>query len=138
MYEVIIVLSVDDEIEHWLEVSFTDSDEVKVDHVPGLEHDWNVFWVKPHLILFGHVEGLDSSFDELSLVLYDNLVLVLVGDLGPVLLDGTELVGVADTGDLASEGDDLSELVVLLVEDNPLIVVDVDVESLVWVGTGHM
>ena len=144
--EVIIVLSVDHEVEHWLEITLADSDEVEVESMEGLEGDWHMFWVKPLLVFFGHVDGLQHSLDKGSLVMYDNLVLVLVGDLSPVLLDSSELTGVSDSSDLSSESDNLwdlvhgvvlhlSELVVLLVEDNPLISVNVDGESGVWLLT---
>lgn len=144
--ELLGVLSVDHEVEHWFEVSVAHGGEVEEKCVPGIVHDWTRFWVKH--VLIGDVEGLNSSLNELSLVVHDNLVLILLDDLTPVCKDGTELVGVSQGSDLFSESDNLwelvhggklhlSEFVVLMVEDSPLIIVDVDVESLVWLLTRH-
>merc|ERR1719313_291184 len=117
-------------------------------HMEGLEGDWHMLWVNPLFVFFGHVHGLHHSLDECSLVVYNNLVLVLLGDLSPVILDIFELIGFSDSSNLLSESDNLwdlvhgvvlhlSELVVLLVEDNPLISVNVDVESGVWLLTSQ-
>jgi len=147
--EVIIVLSVDHPVEHWIHVSMANSHEVDIDGMPGIEHDWGDSWVHPLLVLLGHVEGLDGSLNEGSLVMDDNLVLLLLGDLEPVLLDSLELMGMSDLGNVLSETNNLwdlvhsvvlhlSELVVLLVESVPLIVVNVDDESVVWILTDQL
>jgi len=144
--EVIIVLSVNDEVKHWVEVSFANGDKVEVESMEGFEGDWHMSWVNPLFVILGHVDGIQHSLDKFSLVMDNNLVLFLVGDLGPVFLDSFELVGVSDNRDTLSELDNLwdfvhgvvlhlSELVVLLVEDNPLIFVNVDGESGVWLLT---
>ena len=144
----ISVLSVNHEVEHWLEVSLAHSDEVEIDYVPGIEHDWRVSWVHPCLSFIITVENLNGSNDELALVLHDSLVLSTLGDFMPVLLHVSHLVSVSDGGHLLSEGNNLwdlvlgvvlhlSELVVLNVELVPLIVVDVDVKGLVWLFAGH-
>jgi len=147
--EIIVVLTVDHEIEHWLEITFANGHEVDVDQMPDVKHDWGVSWVHPLLVLLGKVKALDGGLDESTLVRYNNLVLVLLGDSLPMVLHGLELVGIDKILDGFSDGDDLwhlvldvvlhlSEFVVLLVEDDPLIVVDVDLGSVVWGLTGNL
>jgi hypothetical protein len=117
--------------------------------MPDIEHDWGFLWGHPHLILLGHVEGLDSSREECSFVLHNNLVLLLLGDFSPVLLHGLHLVGFSEGRNFASEGDNLwdlvcsivlhlSDLVVLLVESIPLFVVNVNDGSFVWLLTDEL
>ena len=147
--EIIGVLTVDHPVEHWLEVTLTDSHEVDVDNMPGVEHDWGDSWVQPFLVSLLHVEGLDGSLDEGTLMGNDNLVLFLLGDLLPVVLNLLELISIDDLMHVLSDANDLwdlvldvelhgSELVVLLVEGNPLLVVDIDLEGLVWLSTHHL
>ena len=70
-------------------------------------------------------------------------MLLLLGYLFPVALDVAHLLGLGDRSGLASEGNDLwdlvagvvlhlSELVVLLVEGDPLVIIDIDGGNLVW------
>jgi len=149
IHEIIVVLTVDHEIEHWLKVTLANGREVDVDQMPDVEHDWGVSWVHPLLVLLGKVKALYGGLDESTLVRYNNLMLFLLGDSLPVVLHGLELVGIDEIFDGFSDGDDLlhlvldvvlhlSEFVVLLVEGDPLIVVDVDLGSLEWVLTGNL
>jgi len=78
--ELFVVLAIDHEIEDWLDVSMANSDEVEVDGVPDLEHDWRVFWINPLLVILGHVDDFEHFDEELSLVLNDSLVLFIHGD----------------------------------------------------------
>lgn len=86
------VLSVDDEVEDWLQVSMGHGLEVDVDHVPGIEHYWRVGWVQPLFVI--QMDDFGGSHDKLSLVMHDNLVLVLHGDHLPMSLNGAHLLGV--------------------------------------------
>ena len=42
LHESLIVLTVDDEVEHWIQVSFTKGDKGDVKSVPDIEHDLRV------------------------------------------------------------------------------------------------
>lgn len=143
--KLIIVLSVDEEVEEWLHVSSTHGNEVEVDNVPGVEHDWGVGWVHP--LLLGQVNSMVGSNHELALVLHNNLVLMLVGNLNPVFLDGCHLVGVLEGSHLASKSNHLwdlvsgvvlhlSELVVLSVELDPGFIIDINDSRVVWALAG--
>jgi hypothetical protein len=142
------VLSIDHEVEKWLHVAISNCLEVAVDDVPGVEHDWGVGWRQPFLIFFRQVDGFMDGHDELSFVLNDSLVLLGLGDGVPVILEGIHLVGLDKSSDLGSEGNHLwnlvtsivlhlSELVVLLVEVDPGIIVDSDGTLVVWVLTSN-
>jgi len=133
----VVVFAVNDEVEHWLEVSVSHGNEVEVDHVPDIEHDWGVVWINPLLVGVRHVDGLEGLDEESTLVLDDNLVLLSFSEHTPVLLDLMPLFGASDTMEVRSEVDNLwdlvhgvvlhlSELVVLSVELIPLIVVNFD------------
>ena len=147
--EFLIVLSVDDEIEEWLDVTLTNSNEVKVESVPGLEHNWSLLWRDPGLFFFGHVNALEGLNYEFGLVCNDNLMLLALSDLCPVLGHLGHFWSVSNIGDESSELDNfwdfvhsvvlhLSELVVLLVEAEPLFVVNINHGSLVWLGTRNL
>jgi hypothetical protein len=147
--EVFVVFTVNHEVEHWLEVTIAHGLEVDVDDMPEIEHDWGVGWIQPLLFLWSHMKGLDGSLNESKLVSYDNLVLVLLGDLLKVVLHGLELIGFDEIAHVGSESNDLwhlvtnvvlhlSELVVLDVEGVPLVVVNVDVEGVVWILSYHL
>jgi len=95
------------------------------------------------------VEAIKGSNDELGLVMDDNLVLILLGNLFPVTLHGVHLRGLGDSGDLGSEHGNLwdlvhgvvlhfSELHVLLVELEPELIVDINDGSLGWLFTGEL
>jgi len=144
--ELLVVLAVNHEVEHWLDVSVADSDEIEVNSVPDLEHDWRLLWINPLLVTLGHVNDLEHFDEELSLVLHDSLVLLTSGDLLPVTLHRLHLTGLGDGGDHGSELGDLwdlvhgvvlhlSELVVLGVEVIPLVVVNINSHVVVTLGT---
>jgi len=144
--KLLVVLAVDHEVEHWLDVSLADSDEVEVHSMPDLEHDWRVLWINPFLVSLGHVNDLEHFDEELGLMLYDSLVLLTLGDQLPVTLHGVHLSGLRDGGDDGSELGDLwdlvhgvvlhlSQLVVLGVEVIPLVVVNVNGHMVVAFGT---
>lgn len=140
--------TVNHEIKQGLEIAFANCDEVDVEHVPGIEHDWGGGWVNPFLILLGHMECLNSSLDEFSLMVNDHLMLIQHGYRLPVVLHLLELISLDKGSDLMSEGLEIwsavenpylhiSQLVVLFIVFVPLIVVDVDDESLVWLLADH-
>ena len=144
--ELLVVLAVNHEVEHWLDVSVADSDEIEVNSVPDLEHDWRLLWINPLLVTLGHVNDLEHFDEELSLVLHDSLVLLTSGDLLPVTLHRLHLSGLGDAADHGSELGDLwdlvhgvvlhlSELVVLGVEVIPLVVVNFNSHVVVTLGT---
>jgi len=141
MDEFIVVFTVDHEIEDWLEISLHHGGEVEMNQMPGVEHGWRVSWVNHWLI--EKMKCLGSGHDEFSLVLNDRLVLVLLSDLHPMLLNGVHLIGLSDGSHVLSEGNDLfdlvasvvlhlSELVVLLVEVDPGIIIEIDLQSVMW------
>ena len=136
----LVILSVDGKVEQWVDVALGDGLVPQEETVPGIKHDWRLLWADPLFVLIVDLDGLDRSHDDLKLLLDEHLVSLILGHLLPVGLDLAHLGGVSNSSDILSEGDNLwdlvqsvvlhlLELVVLLVELVPGIIVDVDVNS---------
>jgi hypothetical protein len=96
--EIFVVLSIDNKVENWLEVSVTDSFEVHVDGVHDIVNDGGILWIDILLICFRNVECLNHLEKEISLFLDDILVDLILCGLLPVILYLHELGCLDHTG----------------------------------------
>jgi len=141
-----VILSVNDEVKHWIEVAILDCNQVNVDHVPDLKHNRGLVWVNPSFIGWGNVKLVNGCHEECVLFLDDYFMLCILGLILPVFLNSHPLTSVSQSMYVSSNLDELwdmvhamvfqlSQLEVLGVELIPGIVVNVNIQVTVGLSS---